>query len=85
MPEHDVPTRALRAHDAYTQPLGGGYLGYQARCWDCDWRGAEYLRGDELMGTEASRVHKLNAKREATEHRETTSQIPCCSKCKVAL
>jgi hypothetical protein len=59
-------------HDAYAEPLGGGYRGYQGACHDCDWRGAEYLRGDEELGTEASRAHKRDAQREAEEHRQAT-------------
>jgi hypothetical protein len=59
-------------HNSYTQPLDSGYRGYQARCWDCDWRGTEYLRGDEEMGTPESRAHKKNAHREAAEHSQVT-------------
>lgn len=25
--------------DAYVAPIGGGWDGYQARCWGCDWEG----------------------------------------------
>ncbi len=59
-------------HAAYAMPLGGGYRGYQGRCHDCQWEGAEHLRGDEEMGTEASREHKRNARAEAEAHRKQT-------------
>jgi hypothetical protein len=78
-----IPTE-MRPHDAYIDCLDGGYRGYQARCWDCDWTGVEHLRGDEQMGTEASRAHKHNARLEAAEH-AVTERIECCSKCRRAL
>lgn len=59
-------------HDAYVEPLDGGYWGYMAACWDCDWKGPKYLRGDEEMGTPESRIHKQNARRDAAEHRRET-------------
>lgn len=59
-------------HASFANPLDGGYRGYQAQCWDCDWQGTEYLRGDEEMGTEESRVHKRNAVREARQHARDT-------------
>lgn len=70
----------VRPHDAYTFPLEGGFRGYVARCWDCDWIGAEHLRGDEPMGTEASRNHKRQAQQEAAEHARTHT-VAACSKC----
>lgn len=63
-------------HDAYANTLEGGWRGYQAACWDCDWTGPEYLRGDEQMGTPESRVHKNNARRDAAQHREDTKPAP---------
>jgi hypothetical protein len=75
----DIPV-VERSHDAYAAPLDGGYKGYQARCWDCDWTGTEFLRGDEPMGTEASRQHKRKAQVEAAEHSEANT-VPACSKC----
>lgn len=78
-----IPTE-MRPHDAYADCLDGGYRGYQARCWDCDWAGAIYLRGNEPMGTEASRQHKRNAQLEAAEHRATAT-VECCSRCRIAL
>jgi hypothetical protein len=59
-------------HAAYAEPLDGGHKGYQGACWDCDWRGAEYLRGNEQIGTEESRAHKRNAQREASAHAQAT-------------
>jgi hypothetical protein len=72
-----------RPHDGYAAPLDGGYRGYQARCWDCDWTGPEHLRGDEPMGTEASRTHKRSAQLEAAAH--SADLVDCCSRCKRAL
>ena len=74
----------LRQHDGYAATLDGGYKGYQARCWDCDWTGPEHLRGDEPMGTEASRVHKRKAQMDAGKH-SRDNQIECCSLCKRAI
>lgn len=74
----------LRPHDGYTFPMNGGYDGYQARCWDCDWTGPEHLRGDEPMGSDASRAHKAKARMDAGKH-SRENKIPCCSKCKRAL
>lgn len=59
-------------HDAYVRPLDGGFKGYQAACWDCEFEGPEHLRGDEDMGTEESRRHKRSAQHEATAHRQAT-------------
>jgi hypothetical protein len=59
-------------HDSYVDPLHSGLDGYQAACWDCDWRGPEHLRGDEEMGTPESRRHKALARKEAAQHREAT-------------
>lgn len=59
-------------HDAYAQPLDGGYKGYQAMCWDCDWHGTQHLRGDEVLGSEESYAHKRRARLEAVEHRRET-------------
>jgi hypothetical protein len=56
-------------HDAYVEPLGSGYRGFQARCWSCEWRGPEHLRGDEEMGTPESRAHKNAARADAAAHR----------------
>lgn len=64
--------RLRNGHESYADCLDGGYRGYQAACWDCDWRGTVYLRGDEEMGTEESRAHKRNARREAAEHQRDT-------------
>jgi hypothetical protein len=57
-------------HEAYVQPLGSGYLGFQARCYSCDWQGPEHLRGDEIMGTPESRAHKNAARADALSHRQ---------------
>lgn len=65
-------------HHAYAEPLDGGWRGYQGRCWDCDWHGPEYLRGDEEMGTEESRQHKENAHRDAARHRAETKPRGGC-------
>jgi hypothetical protein len=59
-------------HDSYVDCLDGGYKGYQARCWDCDWAGPEHLRGDEQMGTPESRAHKQQAKEDAAGHQIDT-------------
>lgn len=59
-------------HDSYVEPLGGGYTGYQGRCWDCDWHGPEHLRGDEEMGTPESRQHKKAAYGDAAGHQLAT-------------
>ena len=59
-------------HDSYAECLGGGHVGYQARCWDCGWRGPEHLRGDEPMGTDESRAHKTNARLDASAHLAAT-------------
>lgn len=86
MSEPCIPV-VMRPHDGYADVIDGGYGGYQARCWDCDWVGAEHLRGnerDEPWGSEASRAHKRNAQNEAAEH-SRTNQIACCSKCKRAV
>lgn len=61
-------------HDSYVDCLDGGYAGYQARCWDCDWEGPEHLRGDEEMGTPESRAHKHHAKEEAAQHQIDTRE-----------
>ena len=84
-PDAEILTRVLAAldptpdseaegepHDVGFDCLDGGYKGYQAVCWTCGWRGTEFLRGDEEMGTPESRVHKANAKREMIEHRDST-------------
>ena len=78
-----IPTE-MRPHDGYCEALDGGYKGYQARCWDCDWTGTKYLRGDEEWGTDESRRHKRNAQIEVAEHRETT-MLECCSRCRRSL
>jgi hypothetical protein len=62
-------------HRTYVNPLGGGSLGYRAECWDCEWRGTEFLRGDEILGSEESRAHKRNAQRQASEHRHRTRAV----------
>lgn len=64
-------------HNAYVDCLHGGWHGFQAACWDCDWRGKEQLRDRaETMGTEASRSHKRNANSEAAQHRKETVPSP---------
>jgi hypothetical protein len=78
-----IPTE-MRPHDGYVECIDGGYRGYQARCWDCDWVGEEHLRGDEPLGTDASRAHKYAARLEAAAHSES-HLIECCSKCRRAL
>lgn len=74
-PEHVQEARRVireyelrNGHETCVACLGSGYVGYQARCWDCEWVGAEHLRGDEPMGTEASRAHKRLARAEAEAH-----------------
>lgn len=59
-------------HDSYVQPLNGGFTGYQARCWNCEWIGPVHLRGDEPVGTPESRRHKMLARDEAYDHRAAT-------------
>lgn len=78
-PPEVVEARALikrwkqrHGHDSYVYCIGGGHAGYQARCWNCDWEGAEYPRGDEPLGTPGSRAHKANARRDARQHQEDT-------------
>lgn len=78
-PEHVQEARRIireyelrDGHGAYAAALDGGYRGYQAWCHDCDWEGSVFLRGDEEMGTEASRAHKRNAQAEAEAHRLAT-------------
>lgn len=63
-------------HDAYVVCLDGGWKGYQAACWDCDWRGPEHLHGVQQLGTERSRSHKGDARREAAQHRLETRPLP---------
>lgn len=58
-------------HDSYVQPLDGGYKGYQAKCWDCDWAGPEHLRAEDLNAPEGQ-AHKRNARNEAHQHRQDT-------------
>lgn len=64
-------------HTSYVDCLDGGYRGYQAACWDCDWRGPEHLRTPgEDMNTPHSRSHKIAAKQDAAEHRRLTTPAP---------
>ena len=63
---------ARNGHDSYVDCLNGGFKGYQAACWDCDWRGPEHLRGDEEMDTPESRAHKRNARADAADHQLAT-------------
>lgn len=79
-PEDVLAARALihrwtkrNGHDAYVNPLEGGFQGYRAECWDCDWRGPDHLRGGEPLGTPESRAHKSAAYREAQAHAEETT------------
>lgn len=65
-------------HGAYVAPLDGGWRGYQAGCWDCDWRGPEHLHGPEaraMPGTAEGRAHKRLAQQEAAAHREATRPV----------
>jgi hypothetical protein len=87
MRREDVPAevaearRVLRAwelrngHASYVECLDGGYRGYQARCWDCDWQGPEHLRGSETIGTPDSRVHKREARADAAAHQGDTTPV----------
>jgi hypothetical protein len=85
IPQHPEPDEVIKAratlrawelrngHAVYPDPLDGGLRGYQGRCWDCNWQGTEFLRGDEEMGTPESRAHKQNARREVAEHVAATT------------
>lgn len=82
-PAHVVEARRVirdwelrNGHATYVECLDGGHRGYRAACSDCEWRGHEHLRGDELMGTEASRAHKIHAKEEAWAHTCSTRPVP---------
>ena len=81
---NEIPV-VLRPHQAYANPLDGGWAGFQAACWDCDWTGTEFLWGEEGFGTEEGRAHKRNAHREAREHEATASPVRSCSRCKRSL
>ena len=65
-------TVEVGSHDVGVDVLDGGWRGFQACCWTCDWRGAEHLRGDEPMGTDASRAHKIAARKDMDRHRRST-------------
>jgi hypothetical protein len=77
-PEVRDARRVLRAwelrsgHASYVECLDGGYRGYQARCWDCEWQGPEHLRGDEQLGSPESCAHKRNARADAAAHQTAT-------------
>lgn len=81
-PEVQEARRVIRAwglrngHDSYIDCLDGGHKGYQARCWNCDWEGPQYLRGDEEIDTPESRVHKVNARHDAWQHQKDTRPDP---------
>lgn len=68
-PSDQAPAACPTPHEVGYDCLEGGHRGYQAVCWTCGWRGPERLRGDEEMGTDESRAHKLAAKRDMLEHR----------------
>lgn len=64
-----------REHDGYALPVNGGYSGYAARCWDCDWKGCLYSANPD---------GKRHAKTEAMYH-SRNNKIACCSRCRLAL
>lgn len=52
-------------HAAYADPINGGYGGYQAACWDCNWR-------DDVV-YDAGRDGKSRAQETAARHRRETT------------
>lgn len=59
-----------RQHQAYADPLDGGYGGYQGACHDCDWRGKVFPR------TRMPQPHiKREAREEATAHEEAAGLV----------
>ena len=73
----EVATGAIRhrepgGHSAYVHPLNDGWVGFQARCWDCGWRGPVHLRGQEDLGSPEGRRHKTQAAADVVEHTDQT-------------
>lgn len=54
----------VTSHAAYADPIRGGFGGYQAACWDCDFR-AETIYDD-----------KNEARREAIAHMDANAVEP---------
>lgn len=51
----------IEPHAAFVDPIEGGFAGYQAACWDCDWR-------DETIYDD-----KAYARAKADEHHAETT------------
>lgn len=54
----------LRGHNAFADPIRGGWDGYQGACWDCDWRAPTI------------QAKKDDARNEALDHAAATVGVP---------